>query len=138
MIYKATADERDFDICRNFAKEHGIEDELALEFPTIMAFDDTSLVGFIATQPRSDMILAGPLVLKGDKPRPFTAMRLCELYEQVMMRLGITSVIFGADPGGFLDKGMRRWFPDVEPYATNEDGNWFIWKMTGRRAKPDD
>ncbi len=133
MLYKIADAPNDLLACKHLAALEGLEDADP-QFPTIMAFDEKELVGFIATHPRSDMILAGPLVMRSGRMRPFTAIRMCELYEQVMIRLGVTSVIFGAEPGSFLDKGMRRWFPDIEPYASDEDGNWFTWKLSSRRA----
>lgn len=133
MKYRVAEDERDFELCQKLMRMEGIP-EAELIFPTIMAIDPYGLAGFIATMPRSDMVLAGPLVLRSDKLRPFTALRLCELYEQVMLRLGIKSVVFGSDPDSFMTKALKRWFPEMAPYASDGPTQFYVWNFTSKRA----
>lgn len=98
-------------------------------FPTIVAYDDGVLVGFIATADRPDMVLAGPLVIRSDRRRPWLAMRLLGLYEMVLKNMGITTYIFNLEPGyEFLKRGMERYFPELEPYAG--DGDRLFYKRT--------
>ena len=133
MKYKVAEDERDFEACKKLARTEGLPEPECI-FPTIMAIDEYGLAGFIATAPRSDMVLAGPLVLRSDRVRTFTALRLCLLYQKVMTKLGIVSVIFGASPGSLLDKGIRRWFPNVTPYASDGESQYYVWKINVKGA----
>jgi hypothetical protein len=105
-----------------------------LGFPTLVAIDEKGLVGFVATTPRPDMVLAGPLVMRQDKTRPFTAKRMAEMYELALKRLGITSFIFYADEkDSVFVKVMNRYFPDVKPYAKNGSTLFYSWHIDKMR-----
>lgn len=129
MKYRLAQDAADYTVCRELIADEGFP-ETEIDFPTVMALDDDNeLVGLLATTPNSEMILAGPLVLRQDQRRPFTAIRLINLYETTMRGLGISSVIFHAVKDSFLTQGVSRYFPDLKPYAEDGEDQFFIWPM---------
>jgi len=130
MKYKIAETPEDWGAVKRLLLAEGFDDQ-ELGFPTIMAIDNETLVGFIATTPRTDMILGGPMVMKHDKRRVFTAVRLVELYEQTMRSLGITSVVFYADEESSpFVRGIRKWFPGVTPYKKEGSLLFYNWRLT--------
>ena len=103
----------------------------SLGFPTIMAWDGDDLVGICGTRIVDKMILAGPLVVRTDKRRLFTILRLCEAYETAMSGIGVTSFILSVEHGSILQRGMERYFPDQKPYASEDGSDFYIWKVRG-------
>jgi hypothetical protein len=120
---------------RLMKSEH--QDRCKLGFPTIMAYEGNDLVGFVGTQLKPGMIIAGPLVVKSDRRRLFTIMRLCEAYEGAMASMGITTFILSAKSGSILDRAIKRYFPDQHPYAMDGQGNeFYTWRVShGRRSE---
>lgn len=111
-------------------REEGVEKQV-LGFPTVMAWDDDTLVGICGTRIVDRMILAGPLIVRTDRKRLFTIMRLCEAYESAMMEIGIRSFILSVENESLLHRGMNRYFPDQEPYAKDDEYSHYIWKVRG-------
>jgi hypothetical protein len=111
-------------------------------FPTILVFDqDDKLVGFCGTRIYDKMIVAGPLVVRTDYRRLFTIMRLCEAYESAMSQIGVETFILSVEHGSILQRGMERYFPDQEPYATEDGYDFYTWKVRsygqqGQRSRP--
>jgi hypothetical protein len=134
MKYRVAETPEDWAAVKELLRAEAVPEQ-AIKFPTIMAMDDEKLVGFIATQDRSDMVVAGPMVMRSDKRRVFTAKRLVILYQQVMMRLGMQKVVFQADEGdSILIEGIRRYFPEVQPYAKNGGTLFYNWTLGGAAA----
>lgn len=126
--YRVAESEADYDMCRKMMREEGILGDIS--FPTIMAIDNEELVGFLATRPVDDMIYAAPLMVRADRRRGFTLIRLIEHYRTVMRNLGITSVIINVDSeNSMVGKGLQRWFPEMTPYARTEEGEFFVWRI---------
>ena len=101
-----------------------------LNFPTVLALEEGEVVGILSTNIQDDaLIIAGPMVLKSDKRRPFTAMRLYELYENAMRNIGITSFLFSTNEGHIFDKVVREKL-NLEPYATKDGRNFYIRKLS--------
>jgi hypothetical protein len=124
----------DYTLCRELAAAEGFP-EHKIDFPTVMAVDDDNeVIGFLATQPKPDMVLAGPMVLRHDKRRPFTAIQMIQLYEMTMRSLGISSVIFHTIKGSFLSRGVGRYFPGIKPYSEAGEDQFFIWPLTKQEA----
>lgn len=131
--YRIAQSDSDYDECRRLMRASGIIDN-ELGFPTLMADDEKGLLGFIATTPRSDMVLAGPLVMRQDKRRPLTALRLAQMYEMSLRNLGITSFIFYADEkDSVFVKAMDRYFPEVRPYAKSGSTLFYSWHIDKMR-----
>ena len=71
-----------------------------LEWPVVVAVRDGDIIGFIATHPRDDAIVAGPLLLK-DERNPFVFMRLVQAYENVLQCAGVKSYLFNVEKSNF-------------------------------------
>lgn len=67
-------------------------------FPVVVAVRDGEIIGFVATQPRDDAIVAGPLVIEGG-PNPFIFLRLAEAYENVLRAAGVKVYLHTIDKG---------------------------------------
>lgn len=104
--------------------EHMEQDELA--FPTMMAWKDNELTGFISTHISNDLIVAGPMVIKSGRPRYWTLIRLIENYETVMRDIGITAYVFS------IDASDEKWTQDIwdiygtRPYAERDGRKFFV------------
>lgn len=102
--------------------------EQELAWPTIVAHDDSGLIGIFGTTPHTEMVLAGPLVMRDDKRRPMTLIRLVELYEAALSAVGIKSYIFHTRPDGPLYKYVRTVF-GIEPYSSDGENHFFIRRI---------
>ena len=100
-----------------------------LGFPTLMAYEGEELIGIVGTRVHKGMIVGGPLVVRTDRRRLFTILRLCEAYDNAMKSLGISTFILSVDKGSILDRGMARYFPQQAPYAEDEGNRYFLWKV---------
>lgn len=120
--YTVAQSGQDYKKAHALIKEEGLDDA-PLNFPTLLAWEDAKLVGVLGTDTTQKMIIAGPLVLRSDKKRVFTLLRLLEKYEDVMRACQITSYIFSVEIG-------TKWLEEVEtltelkPYA-EKDGRAF-------------
>jgi hypothetical protein len=100
-------------------------------FPTIMLFesdDEEDFIGFIATSPKPDMVLAGPLVIKQDRPRPFAVLKLMSAYDTAMANMKISSYVFWTEADGRLHKAIERLL-DMEPYASDGGRMFYMRKL---------
>lgn len=68
-------------------------------FPTIVAERDGKVIGFVATKPDDRAVIAGPLVIEGEKGNPFVFLRLAEAYENVMRLVGVKVYLHAIDKG---------------------------------------
>jgi hypothetical protein len=75
------------------------------------------------------MVVAGPLVLRSDRRRTFLALRLSEMYEQVMRELGMKSFILACEPGSLTHQAIQRYLPDLQPYATTEKELFYVRRL---------
>ena len=103
----------------------------SLGFPTILAYDGDDLVGMCGTRIVNKMILAGPLMVRTDRRRMFTVLRLCEAYEAAMGSMGISSFILSVDRGSVLQRAVERYLPTQKPYATDDNTDFHVWKVRG-------
>lgn len=127
-VYRGARNAEDYRKARRLMKAESIKPS-RLSFPTILAFEDEELVGFLGTDLRQDMVVAGPLVLRSDRRRTFLALRLAEMYEQAMRELGIKSLILACQPDSLTHKAIKRYFPGLEPYAKTETELFFIRRL---------
>ena len=100
-----------------------------LGFPTILAYEGEELIGFIGTAIKDGMIIAGPLLIRSDMRRPITALRLVEAYENAMRNMGIKTFIFNADDDSVIHEAVRRYVPDMQPYASAMGKHFFIRRL---------
>lgn len=127
--YKIAETANDYKRVHALIKSEGVDDTASLAFPTIMAIEDEEVVGCLGTNTQQSMIIAGPLVIKSDKKRTFTIIRLVEAYELVMKECKIKSFIFSAKAD---DEQWLRYIDEVlgfEPYYKDAENAWFIWKL---------
>lgn len=99
-----------------------------LSFPTIMAVEGGKLQGFVATHLKPDMIIAGPLVICSDQPRPKLMLRLAELYENAMRNMGIKSFIMVVREGSTMHRAIQR-YTAMEPYGRDGDDLLFVRRV---------
>jgi hypothetical protein len=67
-----------------------------LGWPVVVAEENGKVIGFLATYPTDDALIAGPLVIEGGK-RPFVFMRLVDAYENLMRMAGVSVYCFRVD-----------------------------------------
>lgn len=127
--FRIAETEEDYKAIHDMMDSQGLEEQ-DITFPVVMAIDDNGLIGFVGTRPRSDMVLAGPLLMRGDKSRPWTFMQLIGMYEEALRNIGITSFIFGLDNSNeVFGRGIRRFMPELKPYATDGDMEFYIRRI---------
>lgn len=69
-----------------------------LQFPTVYATREGHTIGFLSSNNKHHVLMAGPLVLSPDLSKPvFTALRLVESYENVLRRAGVKHYFFHVD-----------------------------------------
>lgn len=130
-VYKVAESGADYKRVHGLIKAEGVENADKLSFPTIMAMDDESgeCVGCLGTNTEQGMIIAGPLVIKRDRRRTHTIIRLVEAYEAVMRHCKIKSFIFSAKAD---DEQWLRYIDEVlgfTPYYKDDAYAWFVWKL---------
>ena len=127
-VYKIAHTSLDYANAFALLRDEGVTGE-QISFPTILALEDGKAVGILGTRVENKMVIAGPLVLRSDKRRSFTAMRLFEYYEHSMKGMGITSYIFNTESGHIFDKVIREKL-ELEPYASEGGRNFYIRKLS--------
>ena len=125
MLYRVAEDQGDYDLCKELADSAGY-DASEIIFPTVMVFDDEDLIGFIGTLPKPDMILAGPLVMKPDRIRPFALMKLVSAYDQVMANLNVKSYVFSTKKDSGFNRGIEHFLDHMDPYAQEGDELFYV------------
>lgn len=135
MEYRVAETDAEYKACKALLVEQDF-DYQELAFPTIMAMDGKNLVGFIATTPRDDMVLAGPLVMDRDYAgAPVVFAQLARLYEGAMQNMGITSFIFYTDENDSpIGRAMKSMFSHIEPYAKVGSRLFYNWKTKEGRV----
>lgn len=124
--YRIAENGADYRKAHELIKAEGEEGEFQLSFPTLLALDEGECVGVLGTNITQNYILAGPLVLKSDKKRTFTIIRLVELYDATMRTAGIRSFIFATD---LKNKKWLEYIDNVlhlTPYSYKDGKAWFI------------
>jgi len=67
-----------------------------LGWPVVVAEEHGRAIGFLATYPTEEALIAGPLVIEGGK-RPFVFIRLVDAYENLLRLAGVTTYCFRVD-----------------------------------------
>jgi len=97
--YRLAASPRDYARCRDLMRGQPEASDTHLTFPTVMAERAGRLLGFLSTHPSKDAVIAGPLILAPDLPRPgFVTLRLGEAYDAVMRKAGMAFYWFHVPP----------------------------------------
>jgi len=128
--YRVATNPGDYQFAHALMRAEGVVEKQKITFPTILAYDDDNkVVGMLGTRIINRMIVAGPLILRKDQRRPFTALRLFEFYENAMRNMGIKSFIFSTEIGHIFDKIVREKL-ELQPYAVDDGQNWYIRKLS--------
>lgn len=117
---------KDYRAAHQFIASEGFA-RSTLGFPTIVAEREGELIGLLGTVIKDNMILAGPLVIKSDRPRSFTLVRLVEAYEAAMRHIGVKSYIFGSDNPKLLEHLTEL---GLKPYAVENGVSFFVRKLS--------
>ena len=117
--YRLAVGPADYKKCRALMAE--FIEPVALSFPTVMAERDGKLIGFLATQPRKEAVIAGPLMLR--ERSPFVTLRLLEAYDNVMRAAGITAYHFYVKNGNQWREQVERL--GFEAWSHDEGGAWY-------------
>lgn len=119
-FYRLASTSADFRAAHELMRLEGMK-PVEIATPTVMAFEDEELVGFFATNPRKDIILAAPMVLKSGL-RKFTALRLMEAYDSVMREVGVSTYTMFIGHEDHKSMAIMQRLPGVEWIAENADG----------------
>jgi hypothetical protein len=125
--YKIAVTPADFHQAHALMREEGVPEQ-SLGFPTVMALEDDEIIGIIGTDIQNDMILAGPLVVKSDRKRIMSAIKMVEMYEMALRAVKISTFIFYVEEGSFLDKMIAR-YSEYQPYAVQGTKKFFIRRL---------
>src|SRR5262245_15791229 len=106
--YRLVTRPQEYQRCHQFLKDQGY-DEPRLTYPSIMAQRGEELIGVLATQPRSDAIVAGPVAVS--KGGLITAIRLFEAYERLLWHSGVRSYYFG------VEKANTSWIEQLNRFG---------------------
>lgn len=128
ITYRIANTPEDFELAHTLMRNEGAPLDV-LGFPTVMCFEGSELIGICGTHTDDGMIIAGPLLLRTDKRRAFTALRLADYYENTMRGLGITSFIFSAEEGSVMKEACDRYMHNMKPYAIEGDRYFYIRKL---------
>lgn len=128
-LYRLAHSPRDYGACRALMLSQG--QDATCSFPTVLAEREGKIVGFCATQPRKDAVVAGPMAVSKDLPRPgITIIRLGEAYENVLRHAGVKVYWFHVEPH------MKEWADILrrvgfEPFAEDAEGIRFRRVLNG-------
>jgi hypothetical protein len=131
--YRRALNSHDYKLCHELMRMENIPKD-TLGFPTMMAFEDGELIGMCATTIKNEMIVAGPLTVRSDRRRAFTALQLCVKYEEDLKSLGIVSYIFSAEYGGIMQKAIDRYMHGMKPYADDGKHKFYIRRLDTDQA----
>lgn len=62
-------------------------------WPVVVAEENGKVIGFLATYPTDEALIAGPLVIEGSN-RPFVFIRLVDAYENLLRAAGVSVYTF--------------------------------------------
>jgi hypothetical protein len=126
--YRRASSSHDYKLAHQLMRAENIPED-TLGFPTMLAFEGDDLIGMCATTIKNNMIVAGPLTLRSDRRRAFTALELCVKYEEDLKALGIVSYIFSAEYGSITEKAVQRYMHGMEPYADDGQRKFYIRRL---------
>jgi len=125
--FKIAEAPNDFHKAHALMREEGIPEQ-TLGFPTMLTMEGPILVGVLGTNIKKGMIVAGPLVMKSDRKRVQSAIKMVEMYEMALRGMGISTFIFHVEGGSFLDRMISR-YSEYQPYAVRGTKKFFIRRL---------
>lgn len=127
--YRLAEGSGDFRKVRKFLDANVEETVPRLSFPTIVAEKDGEIIGVCGTNIKQQTIFQGPLALKRDRPRRFTALRLIDAYDAVMRLAGISMYAVYVDRQNIPLKDLFQKTFEIEPYASTDEGFYYLRKL---------
>lgn len=93
LTYKLAKASSDYRACHRFIhqviSEEGNEfDVLPMTFPTLMAFQDGEMIGFVSRMSRSDILAIGSIAVKRGRLRPVIMGKLMDRMEELFSSTG--------------------------------------------------
>ena len=125
--YKIAETPADFHEAHALMRGEGVPEQ-TLGFPTMLLVEEDQIVGMIGTDIQKGMIIAGPLVMRSDRKRIQSAIKMVEMYEMALRGIGISTFIFHVEEGTFLDKMISR-YSEYQPYAVRGTKKFFIRRL---------
>lgn len=128
-IYQLAGTSGDYRECHHLLRTEGMEDSI-FRFPTVIARRNGVPIGCVGTQDRNDMVVCGPLVIKGGN-KPIVAMRLLEAYDLLMQLHGIKLYYFSV-AADRTDAFSRKKLEGIgmEYWETVGDYIWFKRRLS--------
>ena len=114
------AETSDYDECLKLLEEKGLACEIL--YPTVIEERGGKIVGVLSTKSRGEMFVAGSFCCSSI----FSGIKLGELYEKVLLDMGIKRYVF------FIDKKDTKWINSIErffgikPFSSDEDSYWYL------------
>lgn len=95
-----------------------------LSFPTVMAFREGKLIGFLSTSPRKDGLVAEPIVMNVEGNASFLYIKLVEAYDD-LLRAGKVPSYFFHIPQSYADYIRLIEKAGFERIGEDEVGVWY-------------
>ena len=92
-------------------------------WPVVVAKRKNKIVGFLGTQDREDMVVAGPVEVKL-KIKAFVLKNLIEIYDALLKKLGMKEYLFS------VDKKQEKWIAQIEIltiYEKVSETDDYVW-----------
>lgn len=129
VVYKLAETPAEFRGAHALMRAEGRTEKATFSWPTVIGKEDDEIVAVIGTTPNKNMIQAGPLVLKSDRDRRYTVLRLIEVYETLLQTLGIsTYTIFVYDTDEKMMMLLLK-LPATDVIAEEDDGVLFARRL---------
>lgn len=129
-LYKLAEAPAEFRAIHELMRSEGRETKgVTFSWPTVIGLEDDEVVAAIGTTPSKKMIQAGPLVLKRNKDRRYTALRLMEVYEGLLRLVGVsTYTIFAYDEDEKTMLLLMK-LPNTDVISEEADGVLFARRL---------
>lgn len=126
--YRLADSPADYRACHDLLRAQGEQQDLT--WPTVLADRRGIILGFLATTPSDEAVIAGPLVIAKEAPRPgIIVLHLVEAYETVLRLAGVSLFNF------WVRTSNRPWRAilaklEFQPYHVADDGiEWFTRRI---------
>ena len=116
----------DYVKCHTLMRDLG-EIDAPIRWPTLVAKRGKKVVGFLGTIPSKEAVIAGPLAvdLEEIENPAFVALRLFDLYDQILYTAGIEVYLFTVEVGNKKQISLIERSFGLEPYTEQDGMAWF-------------
>lgn len=88
-MYRLAISPHDYRLCHELARSTNLEHR-RLEYPTIMGFDDDTLIGFVSTMQKGGLLAIGQIAVRKGRLRSVVAGKLLTALENVLSLSGVS------------------------------------------------